>query len=276
MAALEAGKHVYTEKPFAVYLEDGRKILEVAQSKGLLVGGAPDTFLGGGLQTCRQVIDEGRIGKPLAATAFMTCRGPEDWHPNPAFFYEEGGGPMLDMGPYYLAALISLIGPVKRVTGCTSISFPERVDLNGMKIPVRVPTHVAGLLQFESGAVGSMITSFDVWGAKLPQIEIYGETGTLSVPDPETFGGPVAIKQGNGDWEDIPITRGYTENSRGIGLADMIEAIRTGREPRANRQLQFHVLEIMHGIHISSDTNRHYTLSSSLARPESLDINTRF
>ncbi|WP_067930468.1 Gfo/Idh/MocA family protein [Alicyclobacillus kakegawensis] len=276
MAALEAGKHVYTEKPLAVSLEDGKRILEAAASKGLLVGGAPDTFLGGGLQTCRQIIDDGLIGKPIGATAFMVGRGPEDWHPNPAFFYQEGGGPMFDMGPYYLTALVALIGPVKRIAGCTSTPFGERTTMSGVKIPVSIPTHVAGLLEFENGAVGTIITSFDVWGSKLPHIEIYGERGTISVPDPNTYDGPVFLKPGSGDWREIPVTKGYTDNSRGIGLADMVDAMRTGREHRANSALLYHVLEIMHGIHISSNEGRHYEVSTLLQRPNPLDPTTRF
>jgi predicted dehydrogenase len=276
IAALEAGKHVYTEKPLAVSLEDGKRILEVALSKGLFVGGAPDTFLGGGLQTCRQIIDEGLIGKPIGATAFMVGRGPEEWHPNPAFFYQEGGGPMFDMGPYYLTALVALIGPVKRIAGCTSTPFSERTTQSGVKIPVSIPTHVAGLLEFEIGAVGTIITSFDVWGSKLPHIEIYGERGTICVPDPNTYDGPVLLKQENGDWREIAVTRRYTDNSRGIGLADMIDAMRTGREHRANSALQYHVLEIMHGIHISSNEGRYYEVSTLLKRPDPLDPTTRF
>ncbi len=164
------------------------------------VGCAPDTFLGGGLQTCRKLIDDGVIGVPVAATAFMASHGPEAWHPNPDFFYKVGGGPMFDMGPYYLTALVHLLGPVRRVTGSTRISFPERIAtsqaLNGHRIPVEVPTHVAGVLDFASGAVATLITSFDVWAHNLPRIEIYGSEGTLSVPDPNTFGGPVKVKLG--------------------------------------------------------------------------------
>jgi predicted dehydrogenase len=170
MAALRAGKHVYTEKPLAVGLEDGRKMLEVAGERGLLVGCAPDTFLGGGLQTCRKVMDEGIIGEPVAVAAFMLNHGPEDWHPDPDFLYQPGAGPMFDLGPYYLAALTTLAGPVRRVTASARVTFPERTitsePLAGTSIKVNTPTHIAGVMDFESGAVGTLVTSFDVCGPR--------------------------------------------------------------------------------------------------------------
>lgn len=275
LQVLEAGKHVYVEKPLSITLEDGKKVLETAEKKGLFVGGAPDTFLGGGLQTCRQLIDDGRIGTPIAATAFMTSHGVETWHPNPDFFYQIGGGPLFDMGPYYLTALVSLIGPAKRVTGSARITFPERKITSephyGETIKVNTPTHIAGVLDFENGAVASLITSFDIWSAKLPFIEIYGETGTLSVPDPNTFGGPVYLREKNEkEWKEIPLTHGYSENSRGIGAADMAEAILEGRPHRANGNLTCHVLEIMYGLHEASEQGKHYHLSGSVERPQAL------
>jgi predicted dehydrogenase len=196
LAALEAGKNVYVEKPLAISREDGKKIIETAKKKGLLVGGAPDTFLGGGIQTCKKIIDDGWIGEPIAATAFMVCHGHESWHPDPEFYYKLGGGPMFDMGPYYLTALVSLMGPIRRVTGSARITFPERLITSqpkyGTKITVDVPTHVAGIMDFESGAIGTILTSFDVWGSQLPRIEIYGSAGSMIVPDPnKTAGGLV-------------------------------------------------------------------------------------
>ena len=175
MAALAAGKHVYTEKPLATRRADGAATLALAREKGLRVGSAPDTFLGGGLQTCRKLIDDGAIGEPVAAVAFMTGHGPEGWHPDPEFFYKPGAGPMFDMGPYYLTALVSLLGPIARVTGSARISFPERTigsgPKQGQQIVVETPTHVAGVLDFAGGAVATIITSFDVWAANLPRIE---------------------------------------------------------------------------------------------------------
>src|SRR6266498_3398428 len=230
LAALEAGKSVYNEKPLAIGREDAQRLLALAEAKGLLVGCAPDTFLGGGLQTCRALIDTGVIGTPVAATAFMLNHGPEHWHPNPDFFYQRGAGPMFDMGPYYLTALTTLLGPVRRVTGSTRVSFPERVissePLRGQVIKVNTSTHIIGVLDFAAGAIGTIVTSFDVWSSELPRLEIYGSKGTLSLPDPNTFGGPVRVRlAGEQSWNEVPITHGYTENSRGLGVADMADAI---------------------------------------------------
>ncbi len=189
LKALQAGKSVYNEKPLAIRREDAQRMLQLAKERKLLVGCAPDTFMGAGLQTCRKLIDDGAIGRPLAATAFMLGRGPEPWHPNPEFYYQAGGGPMFDMGPYYLTALVALLGPVKRATGSAVISYPERTIGSGPKkgkhIQVEIPTHIAGVLDFAGGAVGTLITSFDVWAHQLPRIEIYGSEGTLSAPGPE-------------------------------------------------------------------------------------------
>ncbi|MGI6706597.1 MAG: Gfo/Idh/MocA family protein [Clostridia bacterium] len=277
-AALEAGKHVHVEKPLAISREDGQKLLELAKAKGLRIGAAPDTFLGAGIQTCRKLIDDGWIGEPIAATAFMTNHGHESWHPDPEFYYKVGGGPMFDMGPYYLTALIALMGPVKRVTGSARITFPERTITSapkyGTKITVDVPTHVAGVMDFANGAIGTIITSFDVWSAQLPRIEIYGTEGTISVPDPNTFGGPVYVRRaGASEWSEIPLTHGYAENSRGIGVADMAYAIRSGRPHRANGGLAYHVLDIMHGFHDASDSGSHYELASTCEQPAPLPLN---
>jgi predicted dehydrogenase len=280
LAALSAGKSVYNEKPLAIKREDGRQIVEMAEQKGLLVGGAPDTFLGGGIQTCRKLIEDGWIGEPVAATAFMMGHGHESWHPDPEFYYKIGGGPMFDMGPYYVTALVTLIGAVRRVTGSTRITFAERTITSqpkyGQKIVVDVPTHVAGILDFANGAVGTIVTSFDVWGGQLPYIEVYGTRASLSVPDPNTFGGPVQIRQaGTREWRDVPLTHGYTENSRGLGVADMAYALRSGRPHRANGNLTYHVLDIMHAIHDASDQEQHVMLQSTVERPAPLPVGLR-
>ncbi|BCX05824.1 MAG: oxidoreductase [Candidatus Roseilinea sp.] len=280
IAALEAGKSVYNEKPLALSREEAQRMLALAREKGLRVGGAPDTFMGAGIQTCRKLIDEGAIGQPVAATAFMLCHGHESWHPDPEFYYQPGGGPMFDMGPYYLTALVTLIGPVQRVTGSARITFPERTitsqPKHGQKIAVRVPTHVAGVLDFASGAIGTIVTSFDVWTQSMPCIEIYGSEGSLQVPDPNTFGGPVRIaKAGEKDWTDVPLTHAYSKQSRGLGVADMAYAIQSGRPHRANGELTYHVLDIMHAIHEASAEGRHIHLESTCERPAPLPAGLR-
>jgi predicted dehydrogenase len=278
LGAVRAGKSVYNEKPLTIELGDARRLIDEAARAGVLVGGAPDTFMGAGLQTCRDVVDgsgEWSIGAPVAATAFMTCHGHESWHPDPGFYYEVGGGPMLDMGPYYLTALVSLMGPVKRVTGSARITFAERTITSepkrGEKITVRVPTHVAGVLDFASGAIGTILTSFDVWHAGLPCIEVYGTEGSLSVPDPNGFGGPVRVRRaGDEAWREAPITREYGYNARGIGVADMARRLRAGAgggAPRASGSMALHVLEIMHGIHEASKRGAHVELTTTCARP---------
>ena len=281
-AALEAGKSVHGEKPLTVDRAEGRELLELAARKGLLLGSAPDTFLGGGIQTCRKLIDDGWIGTPVAAAAFMLCHGHESWHPDPEFYYEVGGGPMFDMGPYYLTALVNLLGPVARVAGSARISFPERTITSekkyGKKIAVEVPTHVAGIMDFAGGAVGTIITSFDTWGSTVPRIEIHGSLGSLSVPDPNSFGGPVKIRLGHDPdkaWREVPISHTYTENWRGVGVADMASAILGKRKNRACGELAYHVLDLMHAFHDSSAGNAHVQIQSTCERPAPLPLGLR-
>jgi len=273
IASLRAGKHAYSEKPFAVNREEGRRLIEAGLATGLRVGCAPDTFLGGGLQTCRHLIDAGWIGEPIGASAFMTCHGHESWHPDPDFYYQPGGGPMFDMGPYYLTALVSLIGPVRRVTGSTRITFPQRRITSepkyGTMIQVNVPTHVTGIMDFANGAIGTIMTSFDVWAAALPRIEIYGTEGTLSCPDPNGFGGPVRLRRpGAGEWSEIPLMR--PDAHRGIGVSDLVAAIQGGRPHRVSGELAFHVLDIMQAFHDSSREGRHVELTTTCERPAPL------
>ncbi|MDF9843464.1 MULTISPECIES: Gfo/Idh/MocA family oxidoreductase [unclassified Paenibacillus] len=275
--ALLSGKHVYVEKPLSLELAHGQELVELAAEKGLMLGCAPDTFLGAGIQTCRKLIDDGFIGEPVAASAFMVCHGHESWHPDPEFYYQAGGGPMFDMGPYYLTALVSLMGPAATVAGMTKTSFAQRTITSekkfGKQIDVEVPTHVAGTVQFASGAVATMITSFDVWDSTLPRIEIYGTRGTLIVPDPNTFGGPVLLKPAGGTgFMEIPLVHNYAVNSRGIGVADMADCITSGNRPRAGGELANHVLEIMHAFHTSSDTKRYVELATSCEQPRPLPL----
>lgn len=272
IAAVRAGKHVYNEKPLAVNRQAGRRVLEAAERNGVRVGGAPDTFLGAGGQTCRRLIDEGAIGEPIAAVAFMMCRGHETWHPDPEFYYKPGGGPMLDMGPYYLTALVNLVGPVERVTGSTGISFPERTITSepkyGETIEVEVPTYVSGTLDFANGAIGNIVTSFDIWASELPLIQVYGKEGSLSVPDPNGFGGPVRLWTPDaGEWGEVPLSHPCADNWRGLGLADMAAAIRSGRPARAGGELTFHVLDVMEAVHDASDRGEHVELDSACERP---------
>lgn len=293
LAALNAGKNIYSEKPLAVELEDGKKIVDLAKKKGLLVGCAPDTFLGGRLQTIRKLIDEGWIGEPIGATAFMTCHGHEIWHPGPEFFYKTGAGPMFDMGPYYMTALVTLLGPVNKVCGSTRISFPQRritsEPLNGQIIDVEVPTHISGTLEFKSGAIATVITSFDVWDSHLPRLEIYGSEGTISIADDDPLAGPnlfegrikirtkdtadwndlptMIPRKDATEWDEVPMAFGYNQNSRGVGLADMSSAIMNKRPNRVNGDTAYHVLEIMHGIHIAANENKYYEMKSSCKRP---------
>lgn len=280
--AIAAGKHVYNEKPLCVRRDEAARLLAEASRRGLRVGCAPDTFMGAGLQTCRELIDAGAIGRPVAATANMICRGHESWHPDPAFYYHVGGGPMLDMGPYYLTALVTLIGPVKRVRGLANVTFAQRTITSrprtGEKIAVEVPTHVVGLLEFGAGAelgghaAGTITTTFDVWASHAPLLEIHGTEGSLSLPDPNGFGGPVRLwKPDKREWMDVPVTRPYAENSRALGLADMAEAIATGRAHRASGELAMHVLDIMESIHDAAASGAAVELKTSCDRPAALD-----
>ena len=252
LEALKAGKHVYSEKPLAASLKEGKELMALSRARGLMLGGAPDTFLGAGIQTCRKLIEDGYIGKPLGAAGFMICHGHESWHPDPEFYYKYGGGPMFDMGPYYLTALVNLLGNVSDVFAMTGTNYPQRVITSKEHfneiINVDVPTHYVGTMQFESGAIGTLFTTFDVHYDQQARLEIYGTEGTLFVPDPNGFGGPVRLfRPEHGSIQEIPLVFDYKENSRALGLADMAKAFRTGRKARANADMTYHVLEIMEG-----------------------------
>ncbi|NLK75532.1 MAG: Gfo/Idh/MocA family oxidoreductase [Clostridiales bacterium] len=270
-AALEAGKHVYSEKPLGASFEEGTELVKLAEAKNLMLGGAPDTFLGAGIQTCRYLIDQGYIGTPVGASTFMICRGHESWHPDPEFYYKFGGGPMLDMGPYYITALINLLGGVKGVMGLTKTSFPTRTitsqPLNGSIIDVDVATYVTGIMDFESGAIGTIFTTFDVHYKQQARFEVYGSEGTLIVPDPNTFGGPIKLlRPEDGEYREMPLMYDYKENSRGLGLADMAKALKTGREYRANYNQTYHVLEILTSFEKSSRAGKYQALETKYQR----------
>lgn len=272
LQALDAGKHAYSEKPLGITFEEGKKLADVAKAKGLRIGAAPDTFLGGGHQTARALIDKGVIGQPVGGTATFMCPGHERWHPNPAFYYEVGGGPMLDMGPYYITDLVNLFGPVAKVAGFAVSPRKERVitsePRNGERIPVHVPTHVAGLMAFENGAVVQIGMSFDVAGHKHVPLEIYGTEGTLIVPDPNHFGGDVELLKKGGAFEQQPLTAPYADgNYRSIGVADLAHAIRSNRPHRASGSLALHVLEVMEAFHTASETGRTVDITTQTERP---------
>jgi predicted dehydrogenase len=275
LSALAAGKHVHSEKPLGLTVADASRLLEAAARRGLRVGCAPDTFLGGGHQTCRRLVDDGAIGSAVAGTAFFMCPGHERWHPAPAFYYAAGGGPMLDMGPYYITALVNLIGPVARVAGVTSRAQARRTiasePLRGQEITVEVATHVAGTLEFESGAVVSIATSFDVPKHRHTPIELYGTRASLLVPDPNRFGGPVELAPPGGEWQPRPLTHGHAEgNWRGLGVADLAQALRDGRPQRCSGELALHVLEVMEAFQQSSDSGRHVVIRSRPPRPDAM------
>ena len=284
MDTLNAGKHAYSEKPFGVDADDAAKVVALAQKKGLRCGCAPDTFLGGGQQTARKMIDDGWIGKPLCGTAIVMGRGPEKWGQAP-FFYDYGAGPMLDLGPYYMTALVNMLGPAKSVTAVTTKGFDYRTFGAEVaeqyqaqykpydKYPVNVTTHLTGVVEFVSGAVITVIASFDVYKHGHAPIEIYGTEGSLQVPDPNTFGGPVRLfRPGYEDWKDVPLAFGYTENSRSIGAADMANALQSGRPHRASGALANHVLEIMLSFDKSSKLGAKVELTTSCERPAPLPL----
>ena len=284
---LEAGKHAYSEKPLVLTLEQGVTLRDLAASKGLSVGCAPDTFLGGAHQQARAILDEGRVGTIIAGAAAVQNHGMEGWHPNPEFFFLPGAGPMLDLGPYYVANLINLLGPVKRVGALTSIPEKERTIGNGarlgQKVPVKTPTNIHALLEFANGATVQLSTSWDVWHHRRNHFELYGTEGTLYVPDPNFFGGAVEVADRDGKVEtvtpwDHPFGinnqdrpgRDSVANYRTAGLADMAVATMEGREHRCSLERTLHGVEIMTGCIKSGETGQFVTMTTTCTRPASL------
>ena len=279
LAAIAAGKSVYSEKPLASKLDDGRAVVEAARAAGVRVGIAPSTFLSAAAQTCRALIDEGAIGEPIAATALILEPGPDADAWDPTSYYGVGAGPLFDMGPYFLTSLVNLLGPARRVTGSAPRRVTERVVTAGPRagqtIPVEVPTHAAATIDFASGPVATLVASYDVRASNLPsEIEIYGTEGTLSVPDPNwDWGGTVRIgRSADDEWEEIPLRSGPTHMGQGwaIGVADMARAMLEGRQHSAAGEIGLHVLEIMEGVHASSESGRHVELTTSCERPATL------
>lgn len=279
---LEAGKHAYSEKPLVLTLAEGQDLRELAATQGLRVGSAPDTFLGGAHQQARAAIDAGDVGQIIGGTAHVMSHGMESWHPNPDFFFQPGAGPVLDIGPYYVTNLIHLIGPVKSVTALASATFAERTigsgDRAGETVPVDTPTNIHALLEFANGATVTMGTSWDVWVHRHANMELYGETGSLFIPDPNFFGGAVEIGGQDKDIKALPEwdhpfgmpNEDEKANYRCAGLADMATAIDEGRDHRCNVDLAVHAVDVMTSILRAGEERRFIDLTTTCERPAAL------
>lgn len=276
LRALAAGKHVYGEKPLALAVDEGQRMLAAARTAGRELGSAPDTVLGTGVQTARALLDAGEIGAPVAAQAAWSSPGHERWHPAPDFYYREGAGPLFDMGPYYLTALVTLLGPVARVTGGAVRSDRAREIATGpaagRALEVDVATHVTALLVHASGVVSTVTTSFDVWATRTPLLEVYGTAGTLAVPDPNRFSDPVELARAEGGFERMPDSGGYVEAGRGVGLDELAAAVAAGRPPRASGELALHVLEIMQGALETARTGGSLEPTTRPERPDAVPL----
>ncbi|MDX3099560.1 Gfo/Idh/MocA family protein [Nonomuraea angiospora] len=276
LQAIAAGKDVYCEKPLAATTADAARVLEAAAAARVRVGCAPDTVLGTGTQTARNAIDDGLIGRPIAATATMMTPGHERWHPNPDFYYVPGGGPLLDMGPYYISSLVTLLGPVASVIGAASRTRPKRTigsgPRQGEEIPVLVDTHVTGVLVHASGALSTLVMSFDGVATKAPNIEVHGEKGSLVVPDPNRFDGQVLIS-GKDGWQELPESAGYIGAGRGVGLIDF-EATPADKELRAGGSLAFHVLDVMESLLAAAGSGTAVTVASTCERPRPVALHS--
>jgi predicted dehydrogenase len=271
LRAIAAGRDVFTEKPLAASLDDAVRVMAEAAAAGVAVGCAPDTVLGTGTQTARGVVDSGVLGTPVFATATMITPGHEAWHPNPDFYYLDGGGPLLDMGPYYVSALVHLLGPAVSVTGRSSRLRDTRTIANGARlgeqIPVEVETHVTGVIEHASGVLSTLTTSFEGVATTAAPIEIHGTEGSLVVPDPNNFSGDVRIRlRDTSEWEDVAPTHGYVDGSRGIGLLDFVRTPR-GDAARASGAFGLHVLEIMTALLRSSQEGQTIALTTTVERP---------
>lgn len=302
---LEAGKHCYCEKPLALSFEDAKEIVALAESKGLLIGCAPDTFLGAGFQTSRKLIDEGWLGKLVCGVANMVCPGHEIWHPAPTFYYQKGGGPMMDMGPYYMTALVSILGPIKQISAfcCkgrdmrTITSKPLR-GTEKAKVAVEMPTTYQGIVEFESGICVNVIMSFDIWNSELPRMEIHGTEGSMYCSDPDNFMGPVYLTRGESivdqfadldtanfgvagknpfDYSELSKEMPLVQNdprkkTRGLGVVDLAHAIRDGRKPRISHELILHVIEALCAFEKSSDAREIYKMTTTCERPAPIPV----
>jgi predicted dehydrogenase len=284
--ALQAGKHVYSEKPLALSPDEGRELVSLADRLGLALGCAPDTFLGPAIQTARRALDDGSIGAVVAGVAFVSEHGYEHFHPNVESFYRPGGGPLLDVGPYYATALVNCLGPVRSAVAAAKTHFPERVigvgPRTGERLSVEVPTHVTGALEFESGALVTLLASWDIWSTHLPFIELYGETGSLSLPNPDLFAGPVMLRSAGPEeleqpppdpgalpWEELPPVSA-AGTCRGAGLADLAAAREEGREPRASGRLALHVLGVLEAVERAARCGERVFVGDTCERPAAI------
>ena len=277
LAVLAAGRHLYAEKPLGLTTEEAAPLLAAAAERGLRVGSAPDTVLGTGIQTARRLLDDGAVGEPYAASVAWGSPGHEAWHPAPYFYYQPGGGPLLDMGPYYLTALVTLLGPVERVMGTSRRTSRERSvgkgPDEGRPVAVTTDTTQSAILEHAGGATSSVTLSFDRWASRAPLFEVYGTGGTLAVPDPNKFSGDVELwTPATREWRPAEVAGGYAEAGRGYGLADMARAIETGRPHRASGELALHVLEVMDAVFRSSEGHEVVTLTTTVERPEAVPL----
>ncbi|GAA4425776.1 Gfo/Idh/MocA family oxidoreductase [Georgenia halophila] len=283
LAAIAAGKGVYVEKPLAATTTEGRGMLDAASAAGAVLGAAPDTVLGTGIQTARAAVDSGLVGTPVSATATMVTPGHERWHPSPDFYYQPGGGPLLDMGPYYVTSLVTLLGPVVSVIGAASALRDERVigkgPRSGERITVSTPSHVTGALVHASGAISTLLMSFDATATRAANIEVHGTEGTLGVPDPNRFAGPVWLTTApNSPWRELPPSAGYRGAARGYGLADLHWSGAFASDPSAGRaqgKLAFHVLETMEAVLESAREGCAVQVVSTVERPSAVPLDER-
>jgi predicted dehydrogenase len=273
-AALEAGKHVYSEKPLAITAAEAAELVRFAEAQGKRIGCAPDIFLGRAYQTARALLDEGAIGEPLAASAAMVGGGQERWHPDPETFFRNGGGPLLDMGPYYLTAIVALLGPVRRVTGFASTLVTERrIEIGprtGEVFAAETPTHTAALLELAGGPTATLVATFEAPGHYSTMLLVHGSEGELALPDPNAFDGPLQLRRARGGWEEVLYARAGARDARGLGLHDLVEAIAENRPPRASAELASHVVDVATSILASSERGSVVAIDSDVPRPEAL------
>jgi predicted dehydrogenase len=275
-AALAAGKHVYSEKPLAPDAETATELVAEAERQGLLLGCAPDTFLGGAFQAARTLIDDGAIGEPVAVSAAMLVGGAENWHPSPEQFFQDGAGPLLDMGPYYLTAIVTLLGPVRAVAGFASTITGERTIATGPRtgstFRVGTPTHVATAMELWSGATANLVASFEATDRYVCDLEIHGREGVLALPDPNGFGGPLRRRRNRGDWEEVRYHSRDARETRGIGLQDLLEAVEESRAPRASGRLAAHVVDVARSVLQAAAEKRTVEVASRAERPDPLPV----